>query len=84
MEGGMSAGVEAVVVRGCVERTIFGLVGCVFVGYAGRFEGEADELAASWDTGPVEQLVWWVGAGFLIGGHGVEVLDRCYAVSGWD
>ena len=63
-------------------RTVFRLVGDVCVGYACCFEGETNEFAASWDAGPVEQLIWWVGAGFLVGGHGVEALNVHYAVSG--
>lgn len=56
-----------------IMHTIFGLVGRVFVRYSGSFEGEANELAASWYAGPVEKLVWWGGAGFLVGGHGGEL-----------
>jgi hypothetical protein len=50
--------------------TVFGLVGRVFVGDAGCLEGQADELATAGHAGPVEQLVGWVGACFLVGSHG--------------
>lgn len=65
-------------------RTVFGFVGSVFVGYAGGFKRETDELAASWNAWPVEELVWWICAGFLTGGHGVEVMKACCARIQWD
>lgn len=67
-----------------LELTVFRLIADVCVGYACCLEGEANELAAPWDAGPVEQLIRWIGACFLVGGHGVEALDACYAVSSQD
>jgi hypothetical protein len=49
--------------------TVFGLVGRVLVGDAGCLEDQADELATAGHAGPVEQLVGWVGACFLVGRH---------------
>lgn len=64
-----------------LQHTVLGIVGGVFVGYACCLEGQADEFTASWNARPIKQLVLWIGAGFLVGGHGVETLNGCYAVS---
>lgn len=59
--------------------TVFLLVGSVFVRDTSSFECEANKFAASWNARPVEELIGWVGAGFLVGSHGVEALDGCNA-----
>lgn len=78
------ARVEARAVLCFVGLTVFRLIGGVCIGHAGCFKGKADKLAAPWNCGPVEELVWWVSAGFVAGSHGVEALDGCYTVSNCD
>lgn len=57
-------------------RTIFRLIGDVLVGDARCFERQADELSTSWDTGPVQQLIWRLGARFLGRRHGGNVVSK--------
>lgn len=47
-------------------RTIFSLVGGVLVRDTCGFKHQLDELAASGDTGPVQQLVRRMGARLLV------------------
>ena len=56
--------------------TIFRLIGDVLVGDAGCFERQADELSTSWDTGPVQQLIWGLSARFLGRRRGGNVVSK--------